>query len=492
MKIEAIVREMAAAAPSGTRLASYREVALPLFRVDVELLVLEKKELPPIQEHVLRAVALGLRSVPDVAGFLGIEEAVARSATAGLLRSDDLVLSGGEGEDRAHRLKLTTKGSHSAKDAARVQAVESTLHVWVDGLTRDILSVKKDHRWFPAGEAGLAEIGASPKRKPDETEVALELVKEKLKEEMATRRSHLEVIALTGLGKVRRFSREGLALAFEHPDEGLSVSLVVDRKVSERHSDAFARVRARSNRNLKAADWEAVEEIGDDLPPDLLAEAKDDQEIERIAAERSDAQQERDRLEASTIDAQGPELERLRGELENARTREAALQAELDGVSVRQVPVWEHREYLDRALETASSRLIIVSPWIRHEVVDDYFVKRLRGALERGVELWIGHGISKEPRYRSKEKGEADRDAENKLSRLAADYPQLFRLRRLGDTHAKVLVCDNRFSILTSFNWLSFKGDERLEFRDERGYYVGLTAQVDSLVQSYAPRFSAS
>ena len=78
------------------------------------------------------------------------------------------------------------------------------------------------------------------------------------------------------------------------------------------------------------------------------------------------------------------------------------------------------------------------------------------------------------------------------VQRLGDDSPDLFHMTRLGDTHAKVLVCDSHFSIITSFNWLSFRGDEQLEFRDERGYYVGLpekstrssTATASALLRS--------
>jgi hypothetical protein len=106
------------------------------------------------------------------------------------------------------------------------------------------------------------------------------------------------------------------------------------------------------------------------------------------------------------------------------------------------------------------------------------------------VELWIAFGINKEGGHgRGKVKGELDRDAERKLDRLGDDFPELFHMTRLGDTHAKILICDSRFSIATSYNWLSFKGDEQLEFRDERGYYVGLSTHVDELFGEYRQRF---
>ncbi len=78
MTAEETARRLAGAR-SGYQLVSYREVALPLFKVDLELLVLEKKDLPPIQEYVLRAVGEGLSGTAEIAGLLGIEESIVRT-----------------------------------------------------------------------------------------------------------------------------------------------------------------------------------------------------------------------------------------------------------------------------------------------------------------------------------------------------------------------------------------------------------------------------
>ena len=103
MTAEETARRLAGAR-SGYQLVSYREVALPLFKVDLELLVLEKKDLPPIQEYVLRAVGEGLSGTAEIAGLLGIEESIVRTTAATLLSSDNLVLAGGADGDRTHRL----------------------------------------------------------------------------------------------------------------------------------------------------------------------------------------------------------------------------------------------------------------------------------------------------------------------------------------------------------------------------------------------------
>ena len=60
---------------------------------------------------------------------------------------------------------------------------------------------------------------------------------------------------------------------------------------------------------------------------------------------------------------------------------------------------------------------------------------------------------------------------------------------KLGDIHAKVLISESSWAIVTSFNWLSFKGLRKLDFRDERGMYVGLPDKVHELFDEYSIRF---
>ncbi len=474
---------------TGSRLVSYREVALPLFSVEVDLLVLERLTLPPIQEYVLRAVDCGLEGATEIAGFLGIEAAIVESAAVELIANDNLMLAVAASDGPDRRLRLTNKGRRTAHEASQVQTKETMLYVWVDGLTREVLSVaSRGARWFPAaqiGSRGLVEIPASPRRRPNADEITLDKVRAKIAEESAGRRAHQEIIGITGLGKARRFAREAIALAYETPGEELSISLIVDGEPSEAHDVALASALARSARSVRATDWRDVNDL---VPNSLLDQAAPAEESEQIEDERDELRDEEERLEVFAKDAVAGELEDLRAELTHARQRQRELQIALDNISVRQVAVYEHRGYLDRALSEAHERILIVSPWIRHEVVKDRFIKSFREALERGVEVWIGYGFGKE-KTRGKTKDDADREAERKLRSLSQDFPDLFHISRFGDTHAKVLICDSRFSILTSFNWLSFRGDAKLEFRDERGFYVGLEDQVNQLFESYRPRF---
>jgi hypothetical protein len=51
------------------------------------------------------------------------------------------------------------------------------------------------------------------------------------------------------------------------------------------------------------------------------------------------------------------------------------------------------------------------------------------------------------------------------------------------DSHAKVLLQDELFVVLGSFNWLSFRGDPDRAFRDEQSALVALPSMVERKFQ---------
>ena len=176
----------------------------------------------------------------------------------------------------------------------------------------------------------------------------------------------------------------------------------------------------------------------------------------------------------------------LRAESEQANGRLAAAEASIEAIQVRQLEVFEHPPLLETAVANARTRLLIVSPWIRAAVVTKKFVDGLEAALARGVEVFLGYGLGADDGA-----SERDRAAEKLLADLGESHPGSFHLRRLGDTHAKVLVMDREFVVVTSFNWLSFRGDRNRAFRDERGLYVALARTTDEVFDSLAEQIRA-
>ncbi len=63
-----------------------------------------------------------------------------------------------------------------------------------------------------------------------------------------------------------------------------------------------------------------------------------------------------------------------------------------------------------------------------------------------------------------------------------------FAVQNIGITHEKVLICDKKFVVVGSFNWLSFKGDKQRGLRLEKSVYTEeLSVIEDALkdIQSY-------
>ena len=135
---------------------------------------------------------------------------------------------------------------------------------------------------------------------------------------------------------------------------------------------------------------------------------------------------------------------------------------------VEMVAVYDHPKLLREALAQARQRLIIISPWITDAVVDKDFLNALGERLRHGVDVHIGYGLGVEERVPQ---------SIRKLEQLARDHIN-FRLVRLGDTHAKMLIKDDDWMVTTSFNWLSFRGDPKRTFREEWGTRVAIRDQV--------------
>ncbi|MEQ9666921.1 MAG: hypothetical protein RLO19_01020 [Coleofasciculus sp. G2-EDA-02] len=83
---------------------------------------------------------------------------------------------------------------------------------------------------------------------------------------------------------------------------------------------------------------------------------------------------------------------------------------------------------------------------------------------------------------------ERDNKAEKAIKKLEQQYDN-FCLKRLGDTHAKILISDSKFAVVTSFNWLSFKGDPNRTFRDERGILVSESQKIKELFDNEMESF---
>jgi phosphatidylserine/phosphatidylglycerophosphate/cardiolipin synthase-like enzyme len=179
------------------------------------------------------------------------------------------------------------------------------------------------------------------------------------------------------------------------------------------------------------------------------------------------------------------EKEVLQQRLRELETELEGLRVEAKKLPVRNLYVLDHPPLLQEAMLKTQRRMMIISPWIKAMVVNRDFVKRLEELLHKQVAVYIGYGISEEE---TRNLSSSDQKARETLRQLARKYNN-FNFVRLGNTHAKVLIKDSDFAAVTSFNWLSFKGDPNRTFRDEQGILLQEPGLVDQKFNELIVRF---
>ena len=145
---------------------------------------------------------------------------------------------------------------------------------------------------------------------------------------------------------------------------------------------------------------------------------------------------------------------------------------------------FEHKLFIDHVRRDTRSRLLIISPWVSGAVVTPRFIDDLSRLARRGVLIRIGFGIDLEL---SRER--RDREAERLLMNLNERFENVV-VGRLGNTHAKVLISDYQM-VISSFNWLSFRGDPRSTFRQEEGILTSIKPVIDSSFDKYSKQIHA-
>lgn len=472
----------------GYKLVDYGDVGLPIFLISAVAIVQEPKNLHAIEEFILRCTVHGLTQVSEVSGFLGLDRRIIDKVLPPMLQEDML---GVQRSGEALELAMRPKGRQALSEAGLVRPEEKTIAFTYDGITRRPKYVEFDQLLLPRElkEAGIPEIPALPARSPDVEEVSALDVEDVVALATRNARRTSKILKLKSFERRERHFLPSVALVYrDEASGGYRVSFAISGRLSEEHERAFAESDGlkRSQRfahlgRERPPELKSIvgEQIARDLPGDRLAEGVN----RALAAARvmvtdaskhlEDAKSEEDRLNAERV-------------VDQAKQKFAAAENTARRSLVRHLPVYEHPAILKDALATAKSRLLILSPWIRRSVVSRAMVKSLGKLLDSGVQIHIGFGLGESDEGAQPH----DREAIGDLEKLSSSR-QNFVFKRLGDTHAKVVIKDDEYFVISSFNWLSFQGNPNRTFREEWGTYVAMQAQVNTFYDELLIRFKA-
>lgn len=483
MSIEDIAQRFSSR--DGLRLRDYIEVALPVYHLRLRAITIAHKNVPPIEEFILRALAMDISSFDALAAFLGLDDRVLKPALLSLIDSDDIVASPATA---GNEFDLTSKGNITAAKHVMTTTEERTFPLYFDALTRRSIWYRSeqliDYREMKS--KGFREIANFPSVRPRVGDLRIAEIDSMLKSLHASPESRRDLVAIRGIESCRKWFVPALALVYSREgNTDLQVGVVIGGKLSVEHERVLTSLPSFSDFLTNAVPIRS--EIGSDL--DSLNESNSEalQISESLQTAIAEASNQKAEMEDSLTEVTAPDEEgELKKKLVLLEEEIVRLSGEVRSLPVRNLYVYDHPLLLRDALKTAKERLLIISPWIRGEVVDRDFLKELEDRLQAGVSVYIGHGITTNPTRNPKS---ADATAKADLQKLASAYANL-RFVRIGNTHAKILIKDQEFAAITSFNWLSFRGDPNKTYRDEQGVLLQKRDLVNSKFAEVVQQFS--
>jgi hypothetical protein len=470
-------------------LADQVAVGLPIYSVTIRALTLSRKPIPPIDEFVLKCIDRGLRSTAQISEFLGLDEAVIKNTLVNLAQMDCIALIP-EANSRNQILRLTRKGKTTLQTAEIEEPEEREFKLHYDGLLRKAAWYGRLEtlRFDELRENDFYEIQAYPPKRPQLSDLEVRDVERIVRALGNPDRRKRDLLAIKKIERVQKLFIPALALAYVSDGAvDIQVAFLIDGKLSVEHELAYAKMDGPKKQGIDKTIKSSVAEgqVAEDLGRELGMREKEVSQAEAevtsalLAAEQCEA-----RLELAEDET---DKETLKLELEKLDAAKRDAEAALQALPIRNLYTFDHPPLLEEALNHTRERLMIISPWIKANVVDKGFLEKLEALLKRNVAVFIGYGISKQPTANLDPQHQAARD---QLSHLAGKYSS-FRFKRLGDTHAKILIKDSDFSVVSSFNWLSFKGDPNRTFRDEQGLKVQDKNFIEKKFAELLPRFNS-
>jgi len=425
---------------AGFTLVHFRHAAAPVYRLTVRVLTLDRKPLNPIEEGCLRAIEAGLESSTDIRAFLGLQEVVLNTILASLY-SQELVNYQGSSSGSA-TVSLTTKGKQALLDSRLVVPQERVVKLIFDPILKQVVFHQHGALWRPKDVRAAArlEVPLCGVRRPEIEDIPLEDIDRSLERIRRTNDESSELLA------IRRIERREMLFA--------PCSILYFRA----NSGKEVQVAFHFEQGLSLAYENAFRELGG---PEEVGAA-------HVSGERSDS------IPSFLLSTEVPAEV---GDSASVRRQSVAPIATSASPTLKIIRCHHHPPLLLEALTSSNERLLIISPWVRNQIVDKNFLKAMETLLRNGVRVYIGYGIDE---GHGKGKPIIDRAAKEGLDDLEHRFKN-FHLALIGNTHRKTLVCDRKFAVNTSFNWLSFKGDSSMQPRDESGLLVSKIEYIDQM-----------
>ncbi len=487
MTIDELAKLKANSVPNST-LVKYYEAGIPQWHMEAILTMLKPKKLSVLQEFILKFILSGINDVSDICNFLGVNKTAVNNAVA-VLQKNNLIMV----DIFYSKLKLTDKGEKALKEAATIIPEDIEYVLYVDGLLGNIyLDTRKLYTSKELRSFEIKPINTTVE-KPTLDSLVYEEVKRAInlfKKNHAYEQDKLEgdLQEISHVAKTYVEYKKVSVLVFMNKSEDIEFQ-VFDG--TTRNDDYSIALQKQYNNNSRVLDFDSnfISEAEENnslisvLPQEIIESAKSfsykDSTLER---EISNLTTQLDAIKKNEDDNDEQQKESATERIRFLEKKIDEMKNERKGAD-RILSTYDHRPLLLDALDNALNMVVIVSPWIKSGGLNNEILERIDRALQRSTRVIIGYGIS--------EKEDSDRWILQRLTDIQKKkYGDKLLLVKLSNTHEKVLIKDNEYMVITSFNWLSFKGDPNKGFRQETGYYTESKEAINQMKANLSNRMS--
>ncbi|RUL49912.1 phospholipase D-like domain-containing protein [Lysinibacillus antri] len=482
--IEKLAEKYKDSVPDG-KLVKYVYAAFPVYKVHLNITLLKKKEIGIVEEFVLKLLDINIDEIEKMSNILGIETRLITDSIA-LLFKDDLVVLLNE------RPKITDKGKEVLRNSKLIVPEQVSFHFLIDGFTGKALPHKAS---FSAKEVRKKDFHVllPDKEIPNLNEISFNDVARLLKKhksEFLEDTFNGDLISINNIEKSYTMYKKRSLLVFLDKNNNLDVKVFdgLDREVEYENillkmqeagisqipfdkKDIIDQDDAHNDLTQLITD-EVIKQAEANITENKTTQLKESA-VNRLILEHENLLKNPDDLPEEEVYSKTQEIKILKKQLDDIKLRKEN--------STRFIETYEHRSILINALKKAKKMVIILSPWIRFSGFDNELQNEIINSLKRGIRVIIGYGID--------EKDDSDPRAIEKLNHMKKQsYGKKMIFKKLGNTHEKVLLVDGEYVVITSFNWLSFRGNPNWGFRQESGIYTENEETINQVIISVNER----
>lgn len=468
-----------------SELIKYMYVAIPIYKIQISITILKKKSIGILEEFLLKLIDLDIRKSNELSNILGIEESLVHTGVSNLFKSDLILFLFGEA-------RITNKGKIALEDSKLILPQKVNFTLLFDALTGEFSA---DRGTFSSSEIKEKQFHAF---RPYKSAPFLEelnfndiarLIKKQKKEYLDDSLDG-DLISIDKIEKnyISYKKRNLLIYADKYNKFDIKVFDGFDREVE--YENVILKMQEDGINQLPLDRKALLEEIPESslinlLTDDVKNEAKENQKLTQTLNLKSKALNEKilNYEEVMSVPENIPEEEFFSKtqEIKDLRIKLEEYESKMNS-NTRYIETYEHRSLLINSLANAQKFVVILSPWIKFSGFDSELQKSILSALNRNVKILIGYGIGQQD--------DSDPRAIAKLSNLSKTSVGKKNLifKKLGNTHEKVLFVDGLYTVITSFNWLSFRGNPEWGFRQESGIYTENKVLISQLKASISER----